>query len=137
MILKKIFLISYFPICHQTEVKKGGNHATILISISKIYFWYFAIKWLSPHCVPALLVTPFTKHLYGCKALSHTLVKYGFVEFLFTSAYFFFSPYFFSLSSFFLFATLLKPLKTQKKCNIMQFRFRLRRFRLRYRYRYP
>ena len=76
-----------------------------------IYFWYFAIKRLSPHCAPALLVTPFTKHLYGCKALSHTLVKYGFVEFLFTCAYFFFSPYFFFSLFFFLFATLLKPLK--------------------------
>ena len=40
----------------------------------------FAIKRLSPHCAPALLVTPFTKHLYGCKALSHTLVRYGFVK---------------------------------------------------------
>ena len=29
-----------------------------------------------------LLVNPFTKPLYGCKALLHTLVKYDFVEFI-------------------------------------------------------
>ena len=28
------------------------------------------------------LVNPFTKPLYGCKALLHTLVKYGFVKFI-------------------------------------------------------
>ena len=77
------------------------------------------------HTCSLALVNPFTKQLYGCKALLHTLVKYGFVEFIFTSAYFFSL----SLSSFFLFAT-------QEKCNIMQFRLRLKRFRLRNRYRY-
>ena len=115
---EKIVLISYFPICHQTEVKNGGNHATNnaynFYSISKIYFWYFAIKRLSPHCAPALLVTPFTKHLYGCKALSHTLVKYGFVEFLFTCAYFFFSPYFFFLSLLFFVCYFIKSVKMYK-----------------------
>ena len=75
------------------------------------------------HTCSLVLVNPFTKQLYGCKALLQTLVKYGFVEFIFTSAYFFFS-----LSLLFLFAT-------QEKCNIMQFRFLLKGLRLRYRYR--
>ena len=47
------------------------------------------------------LVNPFTKHLNGCKALLHTLVKYRFVEFLFTRYTFYKCLLFFSLSSFF------------------------------------
>ena len=51
-----------------------------------------------------VLVNPFTKHHYGCKALLHTLVKYSFVEFLFTTYTFYKSLLFFlSLSVFFFF----------------------------------
>ena len=79
------------------------------------------------HTCSFVLVIPFTKHPYGCKALLHTLVKYSFVEFLF-SRYTFYKCLFFFLSLLFLFAT-------QEKCNIMQFRLRLKMLRLRYRYR--
>ena len=40
------------------------------------------------------LVNPFTKLLYTCKALSHTLVKCGFVELILKESIFF--PLFFS-----------------------------------------
>ena len=52
------------------------------------------------HTCSLVLVTPFTKHLYGCKALLHTLVKYSFVEFLFTR-----------YTSFFFVCYSIKPLK--------------------------
>ena len=50
------------------------------------------------HTCSLVLVNPFTKQLYGCKALLHTLVKYGFVEFL-LCLLFFVSLFFFSFAT--------------------------------------
>ena len=62
-----------------------------------------------------------TKPLYGCKALLHTLVKYGFVEFILQV------PTFFSLSSF-SFVFLQHTKKDREKCAIEKFIFRSSKF---------